>query len=93
MAKTRNRARLTIIGGTALRFGVPVIMTAWAVSDFLNRDGDFYLQKDAEAMYGRGIGTAASYAADTLFWGGLEPIANQSESGSGFNVLPPFMYF
>lgn len=93
LAKTRNRARLTIIGGTALRFGVPVIMTAWAVSDFLNRDGDFYLQKDAEAMYGRHLGAGMSYATDTLFWGGLEELSTQSESGSDFNVLPPFMYF
>jgi len=93
LAKARKYSRMTIIGGRLLRYGVPTLMVAWTISDLINRDGDFYLQKDAESMYGRGLGTAMSYAADTLLWGGLDPLpTGPSSSATNSTVLPMIFY-
>ncbi len=93
LARARTNSRWTIIGGRVLRYGVPVITTAWTIHDFVNRDGDFYLQKDAESMYGRGLGTAMSYAADTLLWGGLDPLpGGPTSSATNSTVLPMIFY-
>lgn len=93
LAKNQRRNLLTAIGGRALRYGVPVLMTAWTIHDMLKRDGDFYLQKDAESMYGRGLGTALSYSADTLLWGGLDPLpTGPTSSATKSTVLPMIFY-
>ena len=92
LAKNRRNARLTIIGGRSLRYGVPVLMVGWTIHDLVKRDGDFYLQKDAESMYGRGLGTALSYAADTLLWGGLQPLQGGPSTATNSTVLPMIFY-
>lgn len=33
--KAKNKARLTIIGGRALRYGVPTLMVAWTINDII----------------------------------------------------------
>jgi hypothetical protein len=92
LAKNQRRNLATAIGGRLLRYGVPVLMVGWTIHDLIKRDGDFWMQKDAEAMYGRGLGTAVSYAADTLFWGGLEPLPTGPSSATNSTVLPMIFY-
>lgn len=92
VARSRRYSRATIIGGRSLRYGVPVLMVGWTIHDLVKRDGDFWMQKDAESMYGRGLGTAFSYAADTLFWGGLAPLPTGPSSTNNSPVLPMIFY-
>lgn len=91
LQKSRNLGRATVLGGAALRYGVPVLLVGWSIHDFLERDGTFWMQSDAEEMYGSLAGKALSYSADALFLGGLKPLP-QPETNGSTSVLPPFMY-
>ena len=93
LAKNQRRNLATAIGGRALRYGVPALMVGWTIHDLVSRDGGFYLQKDAESMYGRGLGTALSYSVDMLLLGGLDPMAaGPSISTTSTAILPPIFY-
>lgn len=93
LRKNQQKNLATVLGGRVLRYGVPVLMTAWTIHDLVSRDGDFYLQKDAESMYGRGLGTALSYTADMLLLGGLDPMATgPTFSTTSTAILPPIFY-
>lgn len=38
LARSRNKARLTVIGGRSLRYGVPALMVGWTIYDLVKGD-------------------------------------------------------
>jgi hypothetical protein len=50
LAKSRRRSKTTIIGGRVLRYGVPVLMVGWTVSDLIKGKSPTELAMEATFM-------------------------------------------
>lgn len=74
-AKGRRNARLTIIGGRALRYGVPVLMVGWTIYDVLNDNAPKRTRRESVAY-----GVGGWVIEDTKLLAGL------AISGVQFNV-------
>ena len=75
LARTRNKARATIIGGRTLRYGVPALMVGWTVYDLVKSDEPVGTPEE-NLEYGLGgwayqdatiLGTIAKSGKTTMF--------------------------
>jgi len=76
LARSRNKARATVIGGRALRYGVPALMVGWTVYDAFSGDAPERTEEE-RWIYGLGgwavqdaisLGSIASSGKTTLFF-------------------------
>ncbi len=51
LARARTRSRWTIIGGRTLRYGVPVLMTAWTINDIISGKSAWDVAKENIPFY------------------------------------------